>query len=85
MLDDILNEVDLGDFDLDWGIEENTTSYIDDLMENEFATKKVEFSEFSVSFVFDIKYKEKMYEFIRNHGKEEICKNIIKFMEEYDA
>lgn len=86
MLAEILPEVDFSDFELlDWSLDEGV-SFIDDLLENEFATINSEQSEFSITFVFDIQDKDLLIDYIKKNGKQKIVDIITeKAREEQNA
>lgn len=74
-------EIELEDIDMDMGQfgfnTEDVDSYIDDLIENEFAGQKEQITQFSVSFIFDKKYETLVNNYIKDNGKEKICQYII--------
>lgn len=80
-LDDIL-DIDMSDFGFD--IVDNDTSYIDDLLDEEFVGTSTS-NQFSVTFLFNKDYQNLVLDFIKENGKDAIVENIINFVEGKNA
>ena len=80
-LDDILN-IDMTDFGFD--IVDDDTSYIDDLLDEEFVGTSIS-NQFSVTFLFNKDYQNPILDFIKENGKDAIVENIINFVEGKNA
>ena len=80
---DLLNQElgELGEFDMsEFGFSnlvDDTVSYIDDLLENEYAEHKVETNSFSITFVFEKDYQQEIMDYIDENGKEKIVELIV--------
>lgn len=87
---DLLNQElgDLSDFDMsDFGfsnLADETVSYIDDLLENEYADHKVDTNVFSITFVFEKDYKQEIEDYINENGKEKIVELIVNHVRGLD-
>ena len=71
-LEDITN-IDMSDFDFE---SFSGVSYIDDLLENEYAGEGATSDLFSITFVFNKKNEDKIKEYIAKNGKEKIVEYI---------
>lgn len=75
-LDDILN-IDMSDFGFD--IIDDSVSYIDDLLKEEFVGKS-ESNQFSITFLFSKDYEKDILDYINENGKDVIANKIINFV-----
>ena len=78
--------MDLTGFD-DWEIEkmllhteddDEPMSFIDDLLQNDYVGGASENKRFSITFVFDIEYKEDLEKYIKENGKESLVNLMVK-------
>jgi site-specific DNA-methyltransferase (adenine-specific) len=87
---DLLNQelADLGEFDMgEFGFSslvDDTVSYIDDLLENEYAEHRVDTNVFSITFVFEKDYQQEILEYIDENGKEKIVELIVNHVRGLD-
>lgn len=75
-LDDILN-IDMSDFG--FNIIDDSVSYIDDLLKEEFVGKS-ESNQFSITFLFSKDYEKDILDYINENGKDVIADKIINFV-----
>lgn len=86
MLGDLLLDLDSENFDLgltgfeDYELENimAPVSFIDDLLENDYATIGINKETFDVSFNFDIKYKDKILNYIKENSKKPLIDAIVE-------
>lgn len=71
----------VGDIDLSClGFDINASTYIDELLQTEFAPQNRDTSEFEMTLLFPKSYKSKIDAFIAEHGKQSIVDNVLNMI-----